>query len=226
MNSVQYEELCRLFVAQELGLRVDQVRSIREPNPVRPGLKQFEHQIDLYWETEDNLCLYVNIADAKWRGSAPVDQEEVAKVDWVRTQIEAQKALLITNTSFTEGAYNLAVQKRIALHILRPTFDTATLPQVDRPAIQTALIQFTAQGAQPLWTHQMACKANDLDNVHTATPAAPHTRTPQYAIKIVQGSPNKAIGGPGSGSPSTRSGGGPGGGFGQTKAGGRGIEHK
>jgi hypothetical protein len=37
----------------------------REPGPDGIHLEPYKHQIDLYWETEDSLARYVNIANAK-----------------------------------------------------------------------------------------------------------------------------------------------------------------
>ena len=39
MNSQQYEELCRYFLAEKLGINVDQIEYIRILNPTRPGCR-------------------------------------------------------------------------------------------------------------------------------------------------------------------------------------------
>jgi hypothetical protein len=65
MNSIQYEELCRFYIARKLGIPINLVKSTHMPNPVRPGLPEYKHQIDLYWETEDEIAKYLNIANAK-----------------------------------------------------------------------------------------------------------------------------------------------------------------
>lgn len=65
MNSQQYEELCRYFLANKLGMSSDGIKSVNIPNPTRPGFPNYKHQIHLHWETESNLVLYLNIANAK-----------------------------------------------------------------------------------------------------------------------------------------------------------------
>ncbi len=76
MTSQQYEELCRFFIANQLKIDIAQVVSRNIANPRRePELdgcdpQPYTHQIDLYWETEDGLARYVNIANAKWRSAS------------------------------------------------------------------------------------------------------------------------------------------------------------
>ena len=53
MNRIQYEELFRFYVAKRLGVESVTIRSVEVPNPQRPALPAYKHQIDLYWETED-----------------------------------------------------------------------------------------------------------------------------------------------------------------------------
>ena len=65
MDSDQYEELCRHFIAEQAGLRMEDVNSVIIPNPMRPGLPEYRHQIDLYWETGDAIAAYLNIADER-----------------------------------------------------------------------------------------------------------------------------------------------------------------
>jgi hypothetical protein len=47
MESNQYEELCRLFIAEQTGLPAEAVQSVSIPNRNRPGLPEYKHQIDL-----------------------------------------------------------------------------------------------------------------------------------------------------------------------------------
>jgi hypothetical protein len=47
MTSEQYEELCRRFIAEKTGQSVDEILSVLIPNPKRPGLPEYKHQIDL-----------------------------------------------------------------------------------------------------------------------------------------------------------------------------------
>jgi hypothetical protein len=94
MKSQQYEELCRHFLAEKLGVSVDHINSVRIPNPARPGLPAYQHQIDLYWETESDLVKYLHIANAKWRGNAKVDQPEILLLQQVKQDVAAHKALM------------------------------------------------------------------------------------------------------------------------------------
>ena len=104
MDSDQYEELCRYFIAEKANLPIEAVKSVTIPNPQRPGLPVYKHQIDLYWETGDNIALYLNIANAKWRGSEKVEQGEVMLLQQVCQKVSAHKAFMITNVGFTAGA--------------------------------------------------------------------------------------------------------------------------
>jgi hypothetical protein len=73
LTSQQYEELCRFFVADQLKIPIESVVSRDITNPWRVGTsghvlgESYVHQIDLYWETEDGMARYINIANAKWR---------------------------------------------------------------------------------------------------------------------------------------------------------------
>ncbi len=132
MNSIQYEELCRFYIAKKLQISVDMVKSTHVPNPVRPGLPQYKHQIDLYWETEDEISKYLNIANAKWRGPAKVDQPEILLLQQVKQKVGAHKAIMITNTGFTSGAEAAARDDGIGMHIVVPAFDYSNLPKKNR----------------------------------------------------------------------------------------------
>ena len=152
MDSEQYEELCRYFIAEQTGLPVEDVRSVRIPNPKRPGLPAYKHQIDLYWESGDDIALYLNIANAKWRGSATIKQGEVLLLQQVRQQVAAHKAFMITNVGFTAGAVAAAKDNGIALHRVSPTFDTSMLPRRGRFAIQGALRDVASQTTEALYS--------------------------------------------------------------------------
>jgi hypothetical protein len=102
MNSKQYEELCRYFLADKLGVDVNTIQSVEIENPRRPGLPKYKHQIDLYWETGDEVSLYLNITNAKWRGSDKVDQPEVMLLQQVKQSVGAHKAVMIANSGFTK----------------------------------------------------------------------------------------------------------------------------
>ena len=111
MDSKLYEELCRIYLADQFGVSVEAITSRVIKNPQRPGEPEFSHQIDHYWETGPAVALYVNIANAKWRTTDKADQGEVLAVHAVKEMIRAHKALLITSTDFTAGARGLAAQQ-------------------------------------------------------------------------------------------------------------------
>ena len=100
MNSIQYEELCRFFIADKYGMPIEKVESVRKG----PDSSSYKHQIDLCWEDGNELTRYENIADAKWRSLDKVDQDDVVKLQQVKVDIHANKAMMITNTDFTKGA--------------------------------------------------------------------------------------------------------------------------
>jgi len=177
MRSEQYEELCRLFIAEQAGIDVAEVKSGRLPNPQRPDLPAYRHQVDLYWEMGDAIGNYFNIANAKWRASAKVDQPEVMLLAKVREKLAAQKAFMITSTGFTSGAIAAARDEGIALHIVASELETSSLPLRSRPAIHEALQEIQASG-RVLYTHNVECRGLDfrprppVDSMPTARPAA------------------------------------------------------
>jgi len=199
MNSVQYEELCRFFLAQETGLPVDKIVSVRIPNPKRANLPEYEHQIDLHWETGDDVCLYLNIANAKWRSSAKVDQGEILLLQQVKQEVSAHKAVMITNTEFTSGAEAVAQDKGIALHIAKPAFSPAILSVTDRGLIQDKLAEMASASAKPVFDHTVCHRAFDLTmtrpvSAPTQQPAAVPVTTrvmPSYATRVVGSPPQR-----------------------------------
>ena len=155
MDSVQYEELCRHFIAAKFALSLDDVKSVRIRNPRRPKLPAFEHQIDLYWETGNEISLYLNIANAKWRGSEKVDQGEVLLLDKVRQEVGAHKAFMISSVGFSAGAKAAAKHHGIALHTVAPAFDVSALPSGDRAAVRAALHSMASSSSQPIFNHSI-----------------------------------------------------------------------
>ncbi len=224
MNSVQYEELCRFFLAQKVGISPDKICSTRIPNPKRQNLPQYSHQIDLYWETGDDVSQYLNIANAKWRGSDKVDQSDVMLLQQVKEDLQAHKAVMITNTEFTFGADAVAQDKGIALHIVRPTFDVTALPSKDRPVILAGIQHIASTTSQSVYEHVVVQRAFDLaESVPERSPGSQPghishspTSVPGYESRIVAGYSHRGglsggghKGGGGGHGPETR-GGGPG----------------
>ncbi len=201
MNSAQYEELCRRFIADQFDLPVSEVRSARIPNPQRPGMKEFAHQIDHYWETQSDVAKYVNIANAKWRSSRKVEQGALMKLEAVRQKVGAHKAFIFTNVGFTDGALAAAEDAGIALHIVKPSFDYARLPKSDRDAMQRDLEQLAKQG-RPAYSYQIELRGLDLAVERKVVPspgAAPGPSTRQatgYTTRAQTSYSTKTVGPP------------------------------
>ena len=214
MNSQQYEELCRYFLAKKLGMSVEQVQSIQIPNPTRPELPVYKHQIDLYWETESELGKYLHIANAKWRGNDKVDQPEVLLLQQVKQKVAAHKALILTTQGYTAGALAAAKDEGIALHIVKPNFDFSILPIQDRSTIQAKLLEVASNSNQPVSQHEIIHKAFDFREI---SPQSQSSRGSfgfsSYQTKVVSASETKVGGGysnkagPGGDSTVTKSGG-------------------
>jgi len=178
LNNVQYEELCRHFIARNFGLSVKDVKSITIPNPRRPGLPKYKHQIDLYWETGNEISLYLNIANAKWRSSDKVDQGEVLLLYQVRQEVDAHKAFMISSVGFTAGAIAVAKHHGIALHAVTPAFNVSTIPDRNRTAIRARLGSMANSSEQPIFAHRIENRGLDITGTSAVasprSPVAPH----------------------------------------------------
>jgi hypothetical protein len=193
MNSKQYEELCRVFLADKVGIRVVDIHSVDIPNPRRQGLPEYKHQIDLYWETENEVALYLNIANAKWRGSQKVDQPDVLLLQKVKEKVGAHKAVMITNSEFTAGAVAAAQDEGIALHIVQPMFDYGALEKKRRGVILIQIQQLAATSTEPLYAHEIVFRAFDLCQLqHTAI--VPANSSIPASNKLGMGFPNRMQG--------------------------------
>jgi hypothetical protein len=194
MNSQQYEELCRFFLSQVLGIDLSQIKSGNISNPTVPDSLKYKHQIDLYWETRDEIALYFNIANAKWRSTDKVDQGEVLLLQKVRDDIHAHKAIMITNTNFTRGARAVAENQGIALHIVCPTFDYVGLHTSDRAHMQNYISQAEMQSAKPIYSHQVVYRAFDVPSStqNTAERTPYENRMLQRVPKTKRVSPSPA----------------------------------
>lgn len=190
MNSKQYEELCRYFLANKLGVDLNSIQSVEIENPRRPGLPEYKHQIDLFWETGDEVSLYLNIANAKWRSSDKVDQPEVLLLHQVKQSVGAHQAVMITNSGFTNGAKAVAQHEGIALHIVKPNFNTAALPIKDVKPIQDKLQEIAQNTNEPIYSHHVEYRAFDLEDIEKK-PMSPQNSRPvlpsrNYSTKVVQ----------------------------------------
>lgn len=196
MDSEQYEELCRHFIAEKVELTLDAVKSVSIPNPGRPGLPEYKHQIDLYWESGDEISLYLNIANVKWRKTAKIEQGEVLLLQQVRQNVAAHKAFMITNVGFTAGAVAVAMDKGIALHVVQPSFDATALPRGDRDAIRAKLSEFSSAG----FIYSNRVEHRGLDFTTTAQPPGfrpdptPGSRLVPHETRVLQGPAPQTLG--------------------------------
>lgn len=192
MNSQQYEELCRYFLAEKLGMSVEQIQSIHIPNPIRPELPEYKHQIDLYWESESELGKYLHIANAKWRSNDKVDQPEVLLLQQVRQKVAAHKAMILTTWGYTEGAVAVAKDEGIALHIVKPNFNFNILPKQDRGIIQAKLLEVASNSNQPVFQHEIIHKAFDFSKISPQNQSSIGSfEYPSYQTKVVSCSETK-----------------------------------
>jgi hypothetical protein len=149
MNGSLYEQFVRSILAKRLKISPDDLRSAREPGAVLPGGASVMHQIDLIYTERGPVADYITVIECKYRTTAPVDQEEISKLAYVKGNLRASKAILVTNTEFTKGALALAESERIALLIVRPGLDGSELEAIptsgDSKAIFTAVEALLAQ---------------------------------------------------------------------------------
>lgn len=192
MHYIQYEELCRFFLAHELQISIKDVISTKMPSATLPGLVKYKNQIDLYWKNEDKLAQYVNIADAKWRNeSDTVPIGRARELQFVRDDIKVHKAMLITNTGFDEGVIGVAEKYGIALHIVRPDFNHVILDLdlKDRKVIQTQLQELATNGKE-IYTHKIIHRAFDFGTDGTAQTTVAN-KTGTHSKTIVQSPMNR-----------------------------------
>ena len=174
MTGTQYEELCRFFLADKLEIPIKEVLSVKIPNPKRPDLPEYNHQIDLYWEDGNQLTQYLNIANAKWRSSGKVEQGEVLLLQKVKEKVFANKSMMITNTGFTKGAKAVAQDEGVALHIVCPSFDRSILSSglKDREMFQTQL-QKLSSNSKVVYSHTTVHRAFELETSTEVQSSAP-----------------------------------------------------
>jgi hypothetical protein len=196
MTSTQYEELCRLFLSEQLHMPIEQIWTLEMPSPWRPGLIPYRHQIDLFWKFEDAVGQYLSIANAKWRGTEKVDQPEVLLLQQVKLKVGAHKAVMITNYDFTAGARAAAADDHIALHIVRPVFDYRFLHAQDALVIRGQLQEVAGRTAS-LYSHEVIRKGFDAPATAVAAAVAPPRRT--FTLKDAAALPAGFL--PGMGSP-------------------------
>jgi hypothetical protein len=187
MTSKQYEQLCRFFLSDQLGIPAKDILSVDLSSPRRPGLPEYKHQIDLYWETDDAVARYVNIANAKWRSSDKVEQGEVMLLQ----KVAAHKAVMITNSGFTRGAVAAAKDEGIALHVVRPTFDFATLHANDAVTIHEQIQRIATNASGPLYSNEVVHRA--LDPRPTPAASGPQPVEQAHSNRMLTNVSNRAL---------------------------------
>lgn len=196
MNSRQYEELCRYFLAQKLGIDAKKIESVHIPNPRRRDLPEYKHQIDLYWEIHTELSSYLHIANAKWRGSDKIDQPEVLLLQKVKEKVAAHKALMLTTQGYTAGAIAAAKDEGTALHIVKPNIQVTLLPTRGRVVIQAKLQEISASSSQPIFLHEVVHRAFDFSEIPPqAQRLSVPLSTPGYETRVVTGHETRVGGG-------------------------------
>ena len=165
-------------------------------------MPDYQHEIDLYWETESELIKYLNIANAKWRGNDKVDQPEVMLLQQVKQKVAAHKALMLTTQGYTGGAVAVAKDEGIALHIVKPNFDVSILPQRDRNTIQAKLQEIALVLNQPVFLNEVVHKAFDFREISPqiqipsgifGSPSCQTKVVSSYETKVGGGYSNKAV---------------------------------
>ena len=164
MTSQQYEELCRLFLAEHFRIAIERIQSVEFINPRRRMCPEYAHQIDLYWEIETAFVRFLLIANAKWRSPAcPIGMADVLLLQQVKTKVAANQAWLITNTGYSEEARAVAADERIPLQVVKPHFSPQRLPATDRSQIQRALQRLASRRyPRPIYAHEVIEKGHSL----------------------------------------------------------------
>jgi hypothetical protein len=126
MTGLEYEQFVRAVLCQRLGLEPSSLQSLRSSGVTLPGGAGLKHQIDLFHVEETEIAKYITIIECKYRGSGLVDQQELQNLAFVKENVRAHKAIMVTNKGFTSGAMAVAESQEIALLIIEP--ETAFVP--------------------------------------------------------------------------------------------------
>jgi hypothetical protein len=136
----QYEAFCRHVLSREYRVPLRDIKTgyLESPSKTR-------HQIDLYWTRHDGVCNFLCFANAKFLKDN-IHLTEVVTLLGVQRDIRAHKAMLITNTGYSQNAVCLAQENGIALLIVRPAldFDVTLLPKSAAPVVAQALEKIAA----------------------------------------------------------------------------------
>ena len=101
--------------------------------------------------------------------------------------------MMITNIGFTRDAKNFAENHGIALHIVRPNFDYATLGLVlkNREQIQTQLRE-PFSSSKPAYIHEVVYRAFDL-GTGAADQSSTLGKTSTYSNKAVKTASSRVV---------------------------------
>ena len=120
MTGLEYEQFVRAVLSEKLNLAPEELQSAHVPGAVLPGASSAQHQIDLFYVEETEVARYLTIIECKYRGSRPVDQALIQNLAFVRDNVRAHKAIMVTNKGFTSGAMAIAESQGIALLVVKP----------------------------------------------------------------------------------------------------------
>lgn len=162
MKSTHYEELCRHFIAETLDFPASEIQSTKIKSPTHADVIGFKNQIDLYWETTDQISKYLNIGNAKWRDTRKIRQDAIMLLNQVKEDINAHKGFLFTNVGFTSGAIGVAMKYGIAIHIVKPSFDYSIISGDDSLQIQEQIQALARDSQLPIYEHIEVYKAYDF----------------------------------------------------------------
>ena len=127
MKGLEYEQFVRAILSEKLKLAPEELQSTHAPGVVLPGASSLQHQIDLFYVQETEVAKYLTIVECKYRASRPVDQQLVQNLAFVRENVRAHKAIMVTNVGFTNGAKAVAESQEIALVVIEPRLSAFTV---------------------------------------------------------------------------------------------------
>jgi len=191
MKSKHYEALCCHFVAETLNFPVSEIQSTKIKSPTRADVIGFKNQIDLYWETTDQISRYLNIGNAKWRGTRKIEQGDIMLLNQVKEDINAHKGFLFTNVGFTSGAIEVARKYGIAIHIVKPNFDYSSISGNDFLQILEQIQALASDSQLPIYEHIEVYKAYDFSEKPKIT--LPHKVMDAQKTKPFSSEPNRII---------------------------------
>ncbi len=127
MTGNQYEQFVRAVLVRESNFSLDKLKSTKSPGVQFSGNKSPMHQIDLLYVEETEIAEYTTIIECKYHESRKSDQEEVQNLAYVRSDMRASKAILVTNNGFTDGAERIADAQKIALLVITPRIEVGNI---------------------------------------------------------------------------------------------------